>query len=472
MIQDTTNRALAKVAIIGRPNVGKSTFFNALCRKKLAIVYDELFVTRDIRKHQVILGDLEFLLLDAPGYYSVNSKDKQELDKVVVNKCFEAIDEADIILFTMDGANYTNVIDAEIAALLYRMKKRVIVVINKSDIGGIHNVDFSQISYFDVVVSISSLHRHGFIALSEALKDLMQQCGFLPDKTIMQDDVLIQDDVSSSQRCRIAIVGRPNVGKSTLFNNLLGLQRSITSSISHTTRDTVIDEMLVTIDGVDILIQLNDTAGIRRRANIQEDIEKASVHQSISTIREVDVVIMVIDPEKLFEVQDLRIIQLCAKEKRGLIVVVNKMDLVDDVRKLREEVFSIMKEKVNTLVLPVVLFTSALYSKVVKRELSNYILAVARARKKKFATSFLNRKLMPFLSCATWKIAHNRIGRVKYIVHESDITFKVFVNKKPPLYKMQEIRNIIASKLELLGNPVNIILSISENPYVVNSKKR
>ncbi|AWD33363.1 GTPase Der [Candidatus Fokinia solitaria] len=468
------NSALPKVAIVGRSNVGKSTLFNALCRRKLAIVHDTLFVTRDIRKYKVVLDALQFVLLDAPGYYvSEAENERRELDKTIIAKCLKAIDEADIVLFMIDGTSSTNVVDAEIATLLYRMKKHVIVVVNKSDIGGIHNVDFSYIPYFDIVIPISSLHRHGFATLSRVLSDVMQRCGLSCDEVVSSDVAQVQDadDIHLSRRCKIAIVGRPNVGKSTLFNNILKTQRSITSAVSHTTRDTVSDEMSVTVNGIDILMELNDTAGMRRKANIEESIEKASVFQSIATVREVDIVVVVIESEKLFEVQDLRIIQLCAKEKKGLIIVVNKMDLVSDAKRLQEEVHFIMREKVNVLVLPVVLFTSALYSKGIRKELFDYVLAVADVRKRKFATSFLNRKLMPFLSCITWRIEGNRTGRIKCIAYEKDITFKVFVNKKPPLYKVQEIRNVVASKLELTGNPVSIVLSVNENPYTTHLRK-
>ncbi len=309
------------VAIAGRPNVGKSTLFNRLTGKQAAIVDDTPGVTRDWREGEANLQGLFFRLLDTAG---LETKPSDDLAVLIRTQTLQAIAQADVILFVIDGREGITPFDREIARQLRRGGKPIVLVINKADTRASQaTIDVAEGLGFGEAVAVSAAHGTGLSELRDALVH------HVPVDEEAFDDIDGQepDDEAEHQRpLTIAITGRPNAGKSTLLNQLVGAQRAITSPIAGTTRDAVNVEW----DWDGRRIRLIDTAGLRRKARVEEGLEKMSVSAAIEEIKMAEVVVLVIDAAIPFETQDLQIADLIEREGRAMVVAVNKWDLVED----------------------------------------------------------------------------------------------------------------------------------------------
>lgn len=298
------------IAIVGRPNVGKSTLFNRLTQTRRAIVDDTAGTTRDRQYGKVDWCGQEFSIVDTGGWV-VNSDDifEEEINKQV----HIAIEEADVILFVVDSTTGVTDLDDKVAAILRRSKKPVIVVANKEDKGDAHfNVpEFYSFGLGDPI-EVSSANGSGTgDLLDEIVKDM-------PDR---DDEDSPEDNIP-----KFAIVGRPNAGKSSLINAFIGEERHIVTDIAGTTRDSIYHRY--NKFGFDFY--LVDTAGIRKKQKVNEDIEYYSVIRSIRAIEASDVCILMIDATRGIEAQDANIFGLIQRNKKGLVVCVNKWDLVED----------------------------------------------------------------------------------------------------------------------------------------------
>src|SRR5437762_2156447 len=317
------------LAIVGRPNVGKSTLFNRLVGKRLALVDDRPGVTRDRREGQARLGDLSFTAVDTAGF------DQGSPDSLVgrmMEQTAAAIESADAVLFLMDVRSGLTPIDRQFADVVRRTGKPVVVVANKSEgRAGAGAAEAYELGLGDPI-PVSAEHGEGLSDLYDAIR------AALPAHTAPPEEEEDESDADIAARpIRVAVVGRPNVGKSTLINRLLGEERLLTGPEAGITRDTI----AVTLRWKGREFRLFDTAGMRRKARIEEKLEKLSVADTLNAIRFAEVVIVLMDAERPFEEQDLRIADLVQREGRALVLGMNKWDLMEGtpgaVGKLRAE---------------------------------------------------------------------------------------------------------------------------------------
>ena len=309
------------IAIIGRPNVGKSTLFNRLVGQKLALVDDTPGVTRDRREGQGRLGDLEFTLIDTAG---LDEGAKGSLTARMQEQTETAIALADALMFVIDARAGLTPNDRGFADFARRANKPVVLVANKSE--GKHGEAGAMESYalgLGEPIQISAEHGEGLSDLYDSLRALMPE-PVEESEEFDDDDVIETDEEIAKRPIRVAIVGRPNAGKSTLINHLLGEERLLTSAEAGTTRDSISVE--VNWQGRDF--RVFDTAGLRRRSRIEEKLEKLSVSDALRAIRFAEVVVLMMDAQNKFEEQDLRIADLIEREGRALVIAVNKWDLM------------------------------------------------------------------------------------------------------------------------------------------------
>ena len=324
------------VAIAGRPNVGKTTLFNRLTGKQAAIVDDTPGVTRDWKDAAVNLQGLSFRLMDTAG---IDIKPSDDLGALIRTQTLQAIAQADVILFVIDGREGITPFDREIARQLRRGGKPILLVVNKADTRASEaTVDIAESLGFGEAVAVSAAHGTGLGELHDALLPHAPADALDDD----EDSDEGEDEAAAVQRpLTIAITGRPNAGKSTLLNQLIGSERAITSPIAGTTRDAV--EVEWDWDGR--RIRLVDTAGLRRKARVEEGLEKMSVSVAIEEIKMAEVVVLVIDAAIPFETQDLQIADLVEREGRAMVVAVNKWDLVED----KAQLLRTLTERVDQL---------------------------------------------------------------------------------------------------------------------------
>jgi GTP-binding protein len=301
------------VTIVGRPNVGKSTLFNRLVRRRLALVDDQPGVTRDRREGDARLGDLAFKVIDTAG---LEDAERKTLSARMQAQTAEAMKQADAVLFVVDARDSTTPIDRAFADLVRRAAKPTIVVANKSEsrAGQAGALESYALGLGDPV-AVSAEHGEGMADLYDALRAVMPEQEPQNDAEEEPSAVLAED-----KPIRIAVVGRPNTGKSTLINRLIGEDRLLTGPEAGITRDSI---------AVDLAwrgrqFRVHDTAGMRRRARIEEKLEKLSVADALNAIRFAEVVIVLIDSQTPFEEQDIRIADLVEREGRAIVIAVNK----------------------------------------------------------------------------------------------------------------------------------------------------
>ena len=300
-----------KIAIVGRPNVGKSTLFNRLVGKRLALVDDRPGVTRDRRYADGNLGDMDLTLIDTAGYEDVTD---ETLESRMREQTVLAIEDADIVLFTMDAREGVTQLDRIFAERLRRIPKPTILLANKSEsresaggIGEAHSLGFGE------PVAISAEHGEGMADLYQAL-------------LAASEDIFVEEIDEPEKPIRIAVIGRPNAGKSTLINRLIGDDRLLTGPEAGITRDSISVDWQY--EGQNI--RLIDTAGMRRKARVQEKLEKLSVADTIRAITFAEVVVMVMDKDDAFDTQDLQLADLVEREGRALVYVASKWDLEEE----------------------------------------------------------------------------------------------------------------------------------------------
>ncbi len=313
-----------KIAIVGRPNVGKSTLFNTLSGTRKALVERSAGVTRDRQYAQAEIAGRPVTLIDTGGLLP---GDEDFFAKAIFDQAQAALNEADLILFVVDGQAGLTPVDEELANFLRRVQRPVILVVNKLD-GKRYEAALPEFYALglDKVVGIAAKHKRNLEALEEAIAE------FLPEETEAED-------LTQKEPIRVAILGRPNVGKSSLVNRLLGEERMIVSDVPGTTRDSV-DTLLALPDGRRYL--LIDTAGIRRRPRIKQRVEKFSVSKALEALKNCDVALVLLTAEEGITDQDQKILSQVEKNHKGCLIVINKWDLLDGKREegniLREQV--------------------------------------------------------------------------------------------------------------------------------------
>ena len=315
---------LPTVAIIGRPNVGKSTLFNRLVGKRLALVDDQPGVTRDRREGEATLLGLEFRVIDTAGY---EDEDAATLPGRMRAQTEAAVQDADVALFLVDARAGVTPLDEEIARWLRSTDRPVVLVANKAEgrAGEAGVIEAMALGMGDPV-QLSAEHGEGMADLFEAL---------LPYLERDEDDLPEEQADEASAPLKLAIVGRPNAGKSTLVNRLLGEDRMITGPEAGITRDSIaIDWEWEDFEGNPRPVRLIDTAGLRKKARVEEKLEKLSVADTLRSIDFAEVVVLLLDATRGLEVQDLKIADRVLQEGRALIIALNKWDVAEDASKL------------------------------------------------------------------------------------------------------------------------------------------
>ncbi len=361
------------VALVGRPNVGKSTLFNRITRSRKALVDATPGVTRDRHYDKVMWDDKAFMLVDTGG---IEDASGDAMGGHIRDQAMAAIDEADIILFLMDGREGVTPQDHEVTKLLRRTAKTVFYVVNKIDSPAQEMNDISQFYELGVeeLWALSAEHKYGYGTLMNALAE----------KLIVNDDDLNLPE----NTVKVAFFGRPNVGKSSMINQILGQERMVVSDVSGTTRDSV--DTLLTHGNYSY--KLIDTAGIRRKGKTTEKLEKFSILKALAALERCDIAVVLIDAEEGITEQDTKVIGYTQEQGRGLILVVNKWDLVQDDKVRQQQIMGEIALAVPFVGFAPLLTASALTGYGIKR-LFPTIGSVFKQFTSKFPTSALNRLL-------------------------------------------------------------------------------
>ncbi len=431
------------VAIVGRPNVGKSTLFNRLTQTRAAIVDDTSGTTRDRQYGKVDWDGQEFSIVDTGGWV-VNSDDvfEEEINKQV----HIAIEEADVILFVVDASVGVTDLDDKVAAILRRSKKPVILVANKEDKSDSrYNVpEFYSLGLGDPI-EVSSANGSG---TGDLLDEIVKDFPDTPDKEDTEENI-----------AKFAIVGRPNAGKSSLINAFIGEERHIVTDIAGTTRDSIYHRY--NKFGFDFY--LVDTAGIRKKQKVNEDIEYYSVIRSIRAIEASDVCILMIDATRGIEGQDGNIFSLIQKNKKGLVVCVNKWDLVED-RSLeaQKRYEAAIRGKFAPFTDFPIIFASALTKQRIFNVLETAV-KVYENRRRVIPTSQLNTYMLEEIAVTPPPSNKGKFVKIKYVTMLKDSiipTFVFFCNLpqwvKEPYRRFLE--NKIRAKWDFHGTPIQIFM--------------
>lgn len=430
------------VAIVGRPNVGKSTLFNRLTQTRQAIVAEQAGTTRDRQYGKSEWLGKEFSVVDTGGWV-VNSDDvfEEEIRKQVML----AIEEADVILFVVDIMNGVTDLDMDVAGILRRSKTPVIVVANKADS---NNLLYNAAEFYSLGLGdpycISAMSGSG----TGDLLDLVMS------KFKKESPEELEEDIP-----RFAVVGRPNVGKSSIVNAFIGEDRNIVTEIAGTTRDSIYTRY--NKFGFDFY--LVDTAGIRKKNKVTEDLEYYSVIRSIRSIENADVCILMLDATRGIEGQDLNIFSLIQRNQKGLVVVVNKWDLVEnkDVKVMNTFVDAVRNRLAPFTDFPII-FTSALTKQRIFKVLEA-AKEVYEARMMKIPTSRLNEEMLPLIEAYPPPSNKGKYIKIKYVTQlpNTRIPSFVFFANLPQYVKepyKRFLENKIRERWKLSGTPINIFI--------------
>ena len=452
-----------KIALIGRPNVGKSTLFNRLVGKRLAIVDDTPGVTRDRREGAAKLGDLDFTVIDTPG---LEEAPDAALEGRMRLQSEAAIAEAAACLFLIDARAGVTPLDRTFADFLRATGKPVILLANKSESRA------SESGVYDAYalglgepIPVSAEHGEGMGELYNALEP------FLADQEPEDEDALDWDN--PLKPLRVAIVGRPNAGKSTLVNRIIGEDRLLTGPEAGITRDSISVELTWKGRDRDWPVKLFDTAGMRKKAKVQSKLEKLSVADSLRAIQFAEVVVLLVDAEAPLEKQDLQIADLALREGRALVVAVNKWDLVEDrdaaMRALREKVDRLLPQAPGLPIVPLSALTGAGLNRLMPAATGVYVDWNARVK-----TPDLNDWLREAVSRHAPPAVSGQRIKLRYIAQ---------TKTRPPTFVAQCTRaedlpesyrrylvNGIRDAFDIKATPIRLILKKPDNPYAKEKK--
>jgi len=431
---------LPVVSIVGRPNVGKSTLFNRLIGKRKAIVHDDYGVTRDRHYGETFWNGRDFTVIDTGGYLP------NEMNVMVVGireQVHIALEESDVILFVVDVTDGVNTLDKSVAELLRHQEKPVLLVSNKADNEErrFNSTEFYELG-FEYLFPVSSINGTGTGELLDKLVEL------LPEETEPEPE---------SDIPKLAFVGRPNVGKSSLFNALLDDERAIVTDIAGTTRDSINSNL--NYNEKDYL--LVDTAGLRKRTKVKENIEFYSTIRTDRAIRECDIAILLVDAMQGFDAQDKRVIREAEKFNKGLIIVLNKWDLVPEkdtntVRDFEEYIYTSVPQLSYVPIVTISAMNKTRIHKVI--DLADHVIA---ERAKEISTSDFNDFIDKMLGEKPLPMKRGRQLKITYAtqVKSNPPVFKFFMNSPhdlPPNYR-RYIENKIRERFGFVGVPITMV---------------
>lgn len=451
---------MIKVAFVGRPNVGKSSLFNRLTRKKVAIIHDLPGVTRDRRYGDAELFNLKFQVIDTAGTELQHNK-ATPLQLQMEDMTFKAADEADIIFFMFDAREGVTPIDEELAKRLRMYTKPVILIGNKAE-GIKFQQDYTSFKLgLGDPIYVSATHGEGMIDLFEALQTCIKTYNLdIPEAT--------DADEENSQTIELAIIGRPNVGKSTMVNALLNEERQLAGPMAGLTRDSIhIDWHYKNYH-----IKLVDTAGQRKRANVTNAIEKLAVTDALRSIQYANVAALILDASCPLEKQDMNIARHVVDEGRALVIVLNKWDLAADKQRILNEVQHELKYHFAQ-VKQVPLITTCALEKTGLTQFMDAVLNVYKLWNVRLTTGQLNQWLRYAVEEHAPPLIKGRRLKLKYMtqIKTRPPTFHVFANmpsEMPEDYK-RYLMNSLRESFKLPAVPLRFVFRGGENPYT--SKK-
>lgn len=473
------------IAIVGRPNVGKSTLFNRLVGRKLALVDDMPGVTRDRRVHAAKLYDLYFDVIDTAGLEDATSS---SLEGRMRAQTETAIDEADLVLFVTDAKIGLMPDDHTFADVVRRTGKPVVLVSNKAEARGSQGgmLEAWELGLGEPI-PISAEHGEGMPDLREAIIEALGEDRVFDDEEddalpVAKNDILVGEDIADpddetvpeydvSKPLRIAVVGRPNAGKSTLINTILGEDRLLTGPEAGITRDSI----SVDWEWRDRKIKLFDTAGMRRKAKVQEKLEKLSVADGLRAIRFAEVVIIVLDATIPFEKQDLQIADLIIREGRAPVIAFNKWDLIEN----RQELLAELREKTERLLPQVRGLQAVTVSAETGRGIDKLMEAIERTHRvwnRRVSTGKLNRWMEGVLTHHPPPAVAGRRLKIKYITQVKTRPPGFVVScSRPDAMPQSYVRYLVNSlreSFDMPGVPIRIALRSPDNPFANKAKKK
>ncbi|MGC0371704.1 MAG: hypothetical protein DGJ47_000403 [Rickettsiaceae bacterium] len=440
-----------KIALVGRPNVGKSTLFNRLGVQKKAIVHDRPGVTRDRKYADAKIGPLEFIAIDTPG---LEEAEEGQLEYRMMQQTMISIMEADLVCLVVDNRTGITPTDRFFAEMIRKNNKNYIVIANKSESKFDYDKEYHKLG-FGTPVPISAEHGQGMADLYDAIVEKV-------DFTESEDSL----DPIKSDSLQIVVAGRPNAGKSTFINAIVGNERLLTGPEAGITRESV----EISWQYKDNQMKLIDTAGLRRRSNVTKSLERLSTGDCIESIKFANTVILMLDATIALEQQDLTIANYVIDQGRSLVIAVNKWDLVKDKADYKDE----FEYKINKLLAQVkdvpVVYMSALNKENINLVLDECV-NIYKLWNKKISTSKLNDWLSFALDNHPLPL-HKKLGRrvrIKYITQTKTRppTFKLFTNDPssiPDSYKKYLI-NTLRADLGMPGVPIRFYFVKSDNPY-------
>ena len=473
-----------RLAIVGRPNVGKSTLFNRMAKKKLAIVDDTPGVTRDWRDTEGFIYDQKITLIDTAG---LEEKFDESIEGRMRTKTEEALGHADLVLFMMDGKSGINPLDQHFADWLRRQNTPVILTVNKceNETSAAAGISEAWSLGLGEPIPISSAHGHGIHDLYQAILEYIPE----EEEEEEENDAIginlsneeldkiegdhefdfaagYEDKLEEIEKkpVKLAIVGRPNVGKSTLMNALLGENRVMTGPEAGITRDAI----AAYLSHGEQEIRLVDTAGLRKKAKITDRIEKMAAEDSLRAIRLAQVVVLVIDGNNLFDKQDLVIARHVLNEGRALVIAVNKWDAVKDRTKALEDIKYKIDTSLGQLKDVKVVTISAIRNKKLDKLMST-ILDIYKTWHSRIPTGQLNRWILSMESHHPPPLVSGRPNKLKYIaqIKTRPPTFALWCSKPdelPETYK-RYIINGMKEDFDIEAVPIRIHARTSKNPF-------
>jgi GTP-binding protein len=453
------------VAIVGRPNVGKSTLFNRLVGKKLAIVDDQPGVTRDRRIGEAHLGDLDFAVIDTAG---LEDTFDDSLESRMREQTEAAVKEADVALLVIDGRAGVTPLDEHFARRLRKSKTPILLVANKSETkqSEVNASEAYRLGLGDPI-PISAEHGQGMSLLYDALQPIAKKAGALSEADDFGDaelDAMPDDEAEAPKHLQMAIIGRPNVGKSTLVNSLLGRERLLTGPEAGITRDSIAIDW--SWNGTPV--RLIDTAGLRRRSKVVDKVERLSTADTTRALTYAHVAVLVLDANDMLEKQDLTIARLIVDEGRALVIAANKWDAIDNkteaMKKLRDRIDYSLPQVKGVPVVTISAMTGRNLDKLMGAVLKMYALW-----NKRIPTARLNRWLEGTTQAHPPPLVSGKRIKIRYMtqIKTRPPTFALFAQKGeelPDAYH-RYLTNGIRESFDLEGVPLRLYLRKGVNPF-------
>lgn len=452
-----------KVAIIGRPNVGKSTLFNKLTGSKKALVDPRPGATRDRRDGTASYGDFEYTIVDTAGLEVAAAK---SIEALMMAQTEKAIEEADVLLMVVDGREGLTAHDTHFIKKVRKSGKPVILVANKCEVRSVGQTavaEFTRLGFGEPLL-ISAEHSVGIPVISEAIMEKAKKAGALKEKDEFDEEEAPTEDEEGGP-IKIAIIGRPNVGKSTLLNQILGEERVVASPIAGTTRDAI--SVPFNFRGTEM--ELWDTAGMRRKSRIDDSLEQQSVYDSLRAIRFAHVVILVLDSELTLDKQDLILADHVIQEGRVLILALNKWDKIKEPQKVLRDIYDRLEKSLGQIrglpSVPISALTGHHVEKLLRTTLEFY-----EKWNTRITTGSLNRWLEGVVEEHSPPMVKGRQVHLRYATQTktrppSFIVFSSNSAEMPESY-LRYLRHSLQQSFDLGGIPIRLMLRTKKNPYV------